>query len=378
MKAYLTCVACEQRELDSQLVLDYLIKNKITITTNPKYADYLFVITCGVDSSAENKSISEIRKIEKQMQENSKLIVGGCLPSISPKKLSEFKIYHTFNPRSVNSLNSILKLEFPIHDLPSPNKSIYDLNSEQIEENNKKTPRERFEYAKNGYKIVIADGCLGECTYCMIRNATGLLKSKNIEDILNQVKQGITDQEKTIMLMAGDTGAYGQDIGLNFSELLENIITIDKVPPLYIHDFGINWLIKDLNKYLAVFEKAECNEQIGGITLPLQSGNNIVLSRMKRKYNREDALNALNIISRYSFDIGTHIIIGFPGETEEYFQDTITLLKQINFDFITCFPYSEHPYSNSASLNDKIPKKSIENRIKRISEELGNKVKVIL
>lgn len=375
MKAYLSCVACEQRELDAQRVLDYLKKNDIVMVNNPRSADYLFVITCAVDSANEDRSILEIERVSDQMQEDSRLVIGGCLPSISPEKLSQFRIYHTFTPRTIESLNDALKLDLPVSDVITPNKSIYDANS--IDWDEELSVRERFEKAKNGYKVVIADGCLGACSYCMIREATGMLKSKPLDELIEQVKQGIEKREPTIMLMAGDTGAYGQDMGLDFATLLRRMAELNGDSQIYIHDFGVNWLIKDLSGYLEVFELAEHKKRIGGMTIPIQSGSDYILSRMNRKYRREDTIQALQCISRYSFDIGTHIMVGFPGETDADFDDTIDLLKQVNFDFVTCFPYSEHPRANSASLDDKVPAKVVEERIKMISRALENKVKVI-
>jgi MiaB/RimO family radical SAM methylthiotransferase len=375
MKAYLSCVACEQRELDAQRVLDYLKRNNVSIIDNPNSADYLFVITCAVDSANESRSILEIERVADQMQESSKLNIRGCLPSISPNKLSKFRLYHTFTPRTIESLDDALKLDLPVSEVIRPNKSIYDVNS--VGKNKELSARERFEKAKNGYKVVIADGCLGACSYCMIREATGRLKSKSLDEVIDQVKQGMKNKEATIMLMAGDTGAYGQDIGLNFVTLLRELVSLDGNSQLYLHDFGVNWLIKDLSSYLEVFELAEHKKRIGGMTIPIQSGSDYILSRMNRKYRRKDVIKALQCISHYSFNIGTHIMVGFPGETDADFDDTLDLVRQLSFDFVTCFPYSEHPRASSASLDNKVPIKVVEERIKKISRALESKVKVM-
>ena len=126
-----------------------------------------------------------------------------------------------------------------------------------------------------------------------------------------------------------------------------------------------------------VFEDAEIRERIGGVTLPIQSGSNNILRLMRRKYNREDAISALKAIKRYSFDIGTHIMVGFPSETDADFNDTIGLLNEINFDFVTCFPYSENPRAVSASLPNKVSEMVIEERLDRMAHLFGSKVKVI-
>lgn len=373
MNAYVDCVGCEQRELDSQRVINYLQKNDVNILNSPTKADYVFIITCGVDSSNERQSIDKIQKVSEKMSDSSKLIVGGCLPSISPDLLEQFEIYHTFSPRSIESLDAVLGLDSSIGNTDHPNKSVYDHTSDDEET----TARDRFEQAKNGYKVKIAEGCLSACNYCMIREATGLLRSESIDHIISQVEKGIKQYEKTIMLMAGDTGAYGKDIGTNFATLLGEIVNLQGDFKIYVHDFGINWLINDLPNHLKVFEDAEMKEKIGGMTLPIQSGSNNVLKLMGRKYGKEDAIFTLKEIKKFSFDIGTHIMVGFPGEAEENFNETISLLNEIDFDFVTCFPYSENPRAVSASLPNKVSERIVEERLERITHLFGSKVKVM-
>jgi len=374
MNAYVSCVGCEQRELDSQRVINYLQKNEVNLLNSPTNADYVFVITCGVDSSNERRSIDEIKNVIANMSDSSKLIIGGCIPSISPDVLGQFDIYYTFSPRSIESLDTVLRLDSMIGEITYPNKSIYD---NQASVDGEATARDRFEQAKDGYKVRIAEGCLSKCTYCMIREATGLLSSKSIDNIISQIEEGVKQEEKTIMLMAGDTGAYGKDIGTNFATLLGEIVKLEGDFQIYIHDFGVNWLINRLPSYLKVFEEAEMRERIGGVTLPIQSGSNNVLQLMRRRYNKEDTISALKAIKNYSFDIGTHIMVGFPGEMEKDFDDTLNLLGEVDFDFVTCFPYSENPRAMSASLPNKVSRELVEKRLEKIIHLLGSKVKVI-
>ncbi|MFH0701025.1 MAG: radical SAM protein [Candidatus Woesearchaeota archaeon] len=374
MKAYITCIGCEQRELDTQRIIDYLRKNNVLLTPSPQQADYSLVITCAVDSSNEERSIGEIRKVTEQMQEGSKLIVGGCLPSISPEKLAPFNVYEIFSPRDLQSLDRIFNPNISILKIPSASRSIYD---QEVKRRTDLSAREKFERAKNGYKVIIASGCLGVCSYCVIREATGRLESRPLEEVLSNIIQGINGGERTIMLMAGDTGSYGQDRGINFAQLLNKAVKLEGEFQIYVHDFGINWLIKDQEDYLFVFESSKKEGKIGGITFPIQSGSDQILRRMNRRYTREETLRTFLSLKPYSFDIGTHIMIGFPEETENNFEETLDLLQQVDFDFITCFAYSEHPRAKSASLKDKVDRDTIEKRIARISNAFGNKIKVM-
>jgi len=374
MKAYVSCVGCEQRELDSQRVINYLHTNGLEITKRPLDADYLFVITCGVDSTNQEKSLAEIERVANLMRDGAKLMIGGCLPAISPEELSKFNIYHSFSPRTIESLDGVLDLDTKVVEVNSPNRSIFD---EDYNLGGELSARKKFENAKDGYKVTIAQGCIGACSYCMIREATGGLESKPLDEVVEQIAQGVRDREQTIMLMAGDTGAYGQDIGTNLFTLLRRNLELPGSSQIYIHDFGVNWLIKDLNEYLGVFELAEKTKRIGGITFPVQSGSDSILKQMNRRYKREDVINALQLTKSFSFDIGTHIMVGFPSETDDDFDATLSLLTQIDFDFVTCFPYSEHPKAKSTTIRTKVDRTVVEERLTKISNLLSDKVKVI-
>jgi|FLOH01.1.fsa_nt_gi threonylcarbamoyladenosine tRNA methylthiotransferase CDKAL1 len=374
MKAYVSCVGCEQRELDSQRVINYLKKNELDITNNPANADYLFIVTCGVDLNSQKTSLQSIQTINNQMSASAKLIIGGCLPDINPLSLKQFNVYHTFSPQTIDTLDKVLNFPISISDIDFPNTSVFDTQNTLTNQ----TSRERFEQAKNGYKVVIADGCLGECSYCAIKEATGKLNSRPLETLVTQFKIGIENQEPTIMLMAGDTGSYGRDINSDFHSLLKEITSIKGNSQIYIHDFGVNWLIRDISKFLQIFDSAEERKLFGGITFPIQSGSNRILRRMRRQYEISQTIDALNQLGKYSFDIGTHIMVGFPGETEQDFNETISLLDQVKFDFITCFPYSETPVAESASLDKKVDLETVKRRIEKLQTIFQEKIKVIM
>jgi len=374
MKAYVSCVGCEQRELDSQRVINYLRKNDVRIMSDPASADYVFVITCGVDSTNQEKSIGEIKRLANLMRSESKLIVGGCLPSISPEELSQFNVHHSFSPRNIESLDGILHLRTQVAEVKLLNKSIFD---DDITSVGYLSAKENFENAKDGYKITIARGCLGACSYCMIKEATGVLESRPLDEVVEEVAQGVRNNESTIMLMGGDTGAYGQDIGTNLFTLLRRSVKLSGDFQIYIHDFGINWLIKDSNEYFDVFKSAGKSRRFGGITFPIQSGSDRILKLMNRRYTRNDVIDTLKLTKRFSFDIGTHIMVGFPDENDDNFDDTLDLLRQVDFDFVTCFAYSEHLRAKSAKISRKVDSVVVEERLSAIEKMLGDKVKVI-
>ncbi|MBU1205011.1 MAG: radical SAM protein [Nanoarchaeota archaeon] len=375
MKLYIDCVGCEQRQLDTQRIMNYSQRNRIDLVNSPSISDYAIIVTCAVDSSTEKASLSKIKQISRELSGKGKLIIGGCLPSISPKELTQYDVYHTFSPRNMKTLDSIFQSKYPMSSIKIPSRSVFDSKRKYGEG---LTFKEEYDSAKHGFKVVINQGCLGSCSYCAIRYATGKLASRPLEDVVEQVKDGITQGEETVMLMGGDTGAYGRDIGIKFPALLKELISLHEYK-LYIHDFGVNWLIRDFEEHLEVLEQNKNNPRIRVINFPIQSGSDRVLKLMRRAYKSDEVRRTLTKVkdSYPSLGIGTHVIIGFPSETETDFISTLRLLENIDFDFITCFPYSEHELTDSASIPDKIGDDTIEKRLEKISETLGNKVKII-
>jgi len=379
MKVYVDCLGCEQRKIEAQRIINYLKANHLELTDSPDNCDCAILITCAVNSSKEDYSLSEIKDLSTKLSHSTYFLIGGCLPFISPNKLRCFHINNTFSPTNLEALDSIFHASILMKEIEYPNKSIYDiLSSNNYLLNEKVRTRGEYESAKRGFKIIINQGCLGTCSYCMIRKATGKVNSQQRDKIIRQAKLGISSGEKTIMLIGGDTGAYGIDIGTSLYILLEELISLSGNYKIFIHDFNIQWLIWDIEKYIRLFELDKDN-RLRTICFPIQSGSDRVLGLMKRPYRSEDVISSLLSIRKInpSLKIGTHIMIGFPSETEEDFLLTLKLFKSIEFDFITCFPYSEHENAASFMIPNKVAYPIIENRMKIVSNFLHNKVKII-
>jgi len=375
VKVYIDCTGCEQRKLDAQKVINYLHANGVDIVDSPEDCDYAIIITCAVDSRNEHESLSRLDYIAKNLLPYARIIIGGCLPSISPGKLTKYHPLVTFSPRNLDNLDALFYQTTPMREIPHPNKSVFD---QHVEEDSIMSARDEYEMAKRGFKVRISEGCLGNCSYCMIKRATGNLKSESPDDVLKQVEEGITRGEKTIMLVGGDTGAYGADIGIGFYDLLRDIISIPGDYWIFIHDFNVNWLIKDIEKYLDVFG-SENGRRIRCANFPLQSGSDRILSLMRRPYKSKDAINALKLTRREAphLNQGTHVMIGFPSETEEDFSRTMEMLEDVEFDFITCFPYSDHPMAESYAIEGKISPKIVTDRLRKVVLRFGDRVKIM-
>ena len=375
MKAYVDCVGCEQRQLDAQRVINYLTVNGLEITYQPNDCDYAILVTCAVDQSNEDESIRRLEDLEDKVSSNSKIIVGGCLPSISPERLSK-SILGTFSPRAMENLDSLLgsgAVKIPMDNVPDPNNSVFDdAKLHGI------SPRDEYEQAKNGYKIRIDHGCLMKCSYCSIQLATGVLKSEDPDKLVGQFRKSVTNGEKTVMLVGGDTGAYGYDLGMRFYNLLERFLEIDGNHQIFIHDFNLNWLAKDLPNYLDIFSTSEDKRKIRTTTFPIQSGSDRILKLMKRPYTKDICIKALTSVRKTTpfMAQGTHIIVGFPDESEKDFAETLSLLYNINFDFVSCFAYSGNKRTASAKIENKVPQEVIDERLEILKREFDDGVRI--
>jgi MiaB/RimO family radical SAM methylthiotransferase len=377
VRVYVGCVGCEQRRIDAQRVVNYFKANGAKIVGSPKDCEHAILITCAVDSSNEQKSLSKLEDIIRELPKGSKMTVGGCLPSISPGSLSDYNVDGTFSPRNIEGLDATFRMAVPMVDIPRPNRSDFDSNIEEANGNGA-SPREEYETAKKGFKVVIDDGCLLNCAYCIIKKATGRLKSIAPQMILTQVREGLSVGEKTIMLLGGDTGAYGRDINTNLHRLLREITCLPGDFRLFIHDFNVNWLERNSDEYLNIFSSAE-GQKIRGISFPIQSGSDRILALMKRPYKAQNAVRILNLVRSKAphISMGTHVMVGFPSESNDDFALTLKMLESVGFDFITCFPYSEHASANSANIIGKIAPETVEARLSEISSIFGNKVKIM-
>lgn len=380
MKAHVDCHGCEQRELDAERVVHYLQANDIGLTDSPNEADAIIYVTCAVDTTNEQQSLAGLERLFSEKKTGASMIVGGCLPSISPDKIKQFEIAGTFSPRTMDTLDTILagSISMPMLKIPEPNRTRFD-NAPEASLERTLSPREEYDRAKNGFKIKVNQGCLLDCAYCVIKAATARLASEPWEQIVWQFKAAVTKGEPTIMLMGGDSGAYGYDKGTRFHRLLLELISVSGNYELFVHDFNVNWLLRDFKGYQEVFDYNDEVHRLRIIDLPVQSGSDKILHAMKRPYHAQDVITGLQTIKSChpSIGIGTHIIIGFPGEGEEDFQQTLRLLGQVDFDFVTAFAYSEHPNASSAKLPGKVAYSTIVERAERMRGFLGDKVKIL-
>ncbi|MHA1757184.1 MAG: MiaB/RimO family radical SAM methylthiotransferase [Promethearchaeota archaeon] len=375
-KIYIDYIGCEKRKLDAQRILNFFLANNYEISNNPEQSNYIIYITCAFNKQFEDISINRIQNLYKNLKNGKKLIIGGCLTEINPKRLINHSNLKLLKVRDIEFIDDLFDHLISIKDIPDPNITDFEnIHYETRVVNEYRTPAHKeYEDSKKGFKIRINYGCLGNCSYCVTKFATKSLKSKPLKSIIKNFQSAIQDGYKTILFTGGDTGAYGLDISLTIVDLMREIFKINGNYKIYFHDFGIHWLIKYFNELFPIFLRN--NKKIGIFNFPIQSGSNKILKLMKRPYKIEDVKKCLNKLKQEipNLQFGTHIIVGFPYEEEEDFQKTINLIKEIPFDFLMVFKYSDNPLAESHKINKKIDELTIHSRYKILLDTFLKKI----
>jgi len=213
--------------------------------------------------------------------------------------------------------------------------------------------------------LKIADGCDNNCTYCAIPMIRGKFRSRKIEDIKKEAELLAQNGVKEIILIAQDTTRYGKDIYGEYSldKLLEELCKVDGIEWIRVHYFYAEAVTEKLIKVMAREEKI-CNY----IDMPIQHINNRILRRMARRTNREEITEKIKMIREYMPDsiIRTSIIVGFPGETDEEFNELYDFVKEIKFDRMGVFAYSREEDTPAADFEDQIEEEVKEERLDKL------------
>lgn len=343
--------------------------NNYELAQSKEEADIIIINTCSFLKSKEEYFLNFIKRINDELEKKQKIVIIGCLPSVNKeailninkniilfgRDLTAIKEYFNLKKDILTKATSVSdKLTFKKELLYKFNK--YLLHSKHIEYRLK---REKVCY------LQISTGCRGTCTYCSEKFTTRL-KSRTINEIKEAIKDGIGRGYRLFGLNSDDASAYGKDINTSLEELLEEIVNIKEDIFFSIPEFNPNGITDKVIECLK-------DKKFLYITVPIQSGSQKILDKMERPYQIEDVIRKIKIIrtNNKKLKINTHVIVGFPGETEEDFQKTKDVLSKGLFDRVKVFMYNERP--NTKALN--FPNKVSEEEKKRRRDELLKEMK---
>lgn len=212
------------------------------------------------------------------------------------------------------------------------------------------------------YRIRISWGCNCSCAYCGIRNAIGKHISKPIDQCLRKFKKGLAKGEKHFMLNRDDIGSYGVDIKFSFSDLMDKMTSVPGDYKISITNLNPQWIVKNIDKLEDIFKRGK----IVRIGAPMHSSSSRILKLMNRFHNVEKITNALLRLKKSypKLSIHTHIMLGFPTETEEDFQKTLSFIKNSNISAGQFFPFSLKSDTEAENIGPKIPDEEVDKRLK--------------
>lgn len=311
-----------------------------------EFADIYVINTCTVTSLSDSKSRQMIRKF-KRTNPNSIIVVMGCYSQVSDKDVE--KIQGVDIIMGTTERNEAVNL---VEEFQTTGQRINIVRDIKDDKTFQPIDITNLRDMTRAY-IKVQDGCNRFCSYCIIPYARGNIRSRDPEDVKNEVIKLSQNGYQEIILTGIHIASYGKDKeDLDLINLIENIHDIPGIERIRLSSVEPRLITEDFLKSLSSFSKF-CDH----FHLSLQSGSNSVLKRMNRKYTREEYLEKVNLIRNFYPNAGitTDIIVGFPGETEEEFKDTLDLAEKVRFSRVHIFKYSPRKGTPAAEMKDQVP-----------------------
>lgn len=360
---------CQMNERDTEIIEGYLENLGYCPTEEEKEADIIILNTCCVREKAELKVFGKLGELNKLKKKKPDLIIGvcGCMTQqdevFNKIKKNAPYVNLMFGTYNVHQLPRLIS---KVVETKEPAYEIWEKEGEIVED--------LFSKRQDNIKayVNISYGCNNFCTYCIVPHVRGRERSRKPEKILEEITNLAKSGYKEIMLLGQNVNSYGKDldIRIDFADLLmqvNEIKGIERIRYMTSHprDFT-NKLIDTISK---------CHKVCEHYHLPVQAGSNKILKAMNRGYTREQYLELIEKIKKVSpeYAITSDLIVGFPGETEEDFQDTLDIVERVGFDVAYTFMYSPRKGTYAAGMENQVPQEIKKDRLKRLMD-LQNKI----
>jgi len=387
---------CPENRIDCSRMQKFLGDNGCTITADIKNADIIVFNSCGLTHATQEFSVKIIKHIQALKKPSAELVVCGCLPKINMPRLKEVHQGFTFE-HEVEQLVGVIKTKtdpdetYANHLSPRAHvpivrrwripdlKKIFSFMSikEKLTESYYDClDREINVFRSHSFCIKVSTGCPNRCTFCAVKISRGELKSKPIDKVVEEFKEGLAKGYKEFSLLGTDVGAYGRDLpaepsndslssiagysgqaghGKTLVDLLRELIKREGDYTIRIRNIQPRFLIKMMPEFREILRSGK----ISYISSAAESGNNRILGLMRRGYKIEDYKEAILSLKREfpKLQIRTQIMVGFPSETEKEFEDSLRLLDEIDYDFVEVYQFQPRPNTEAAAMKDQVPAK---------------------
>ena len=354
MKFNIITLGCKVNSYESNFMKEALVKNGFSFCNLNEKCDILILNTCTVTDTSDKKSLKEVRRLKRE-NPNAILVVCGC--SVQNDKTKYDNLGINILMGNINKSNIVSIIE----------KYLDDKTPVEYLAKTRDLPFENMEVDVSDHTrayIKIEDGCDNFCSYCIIPFVRGKKRSKDFSLVLREVQHLANNGYKEIVLTGIDTGGYESN-GKNLTDLIHEMSKINGIERIRQSSIEITQINEKF-----INELKNNNKICDHIHIPLQSGSDSILKLMNRKYDLKYFFDKIDMIRsvRPDISITTDVIVGFPGETEEMFLETMETCKKINFSKIHAFPYSERKGTKASMMDGKVPESVKHERVKKLLE----------
>jgi len=350
-KIWVEAYGCSASFADSEMISGLIVNGGHTLVQDPSESDLNLIVTCSVKDATATKMVHRIKQ-----SQSKPLVVAGCLPKAERHTVEKFaKNASMMGPNSIGKTLQVIETTLNGSKVVALDDT--DLSKVGI-------PKIRLNPAVG--IVEISNGCMSECTFCQTKLAKGDLKSYRIGDIVRQVKSELADGCKEIWLSSTDNGCYGLDIKTDLPSLINEVNQIPGDFRVRIGMLNPMFMPRIRDNLLKSFEN---DKVFRFLHVPVQSGSNDVLNNMKRGHTVQTFIDVVRKFSAKfgSFTISTDIIVGYPTETREDFEETIELLKETRPDIVNLSRYSKRPGTVAAEM-PQLDVAEVKRRSKQTSE----------
>ncbi len=354
-------LGCKVNQYESEAIAEELAREGISVLPPTEVCDAYIINTCTVTAESDRKARQFIRRAIAR-NPYAVIVVTGCLAQTAPESLQAIAGVHAIvgNSEKMLAAKETVRL-LRLNERPAePTQSVFDLENAPFE------PMHITRFDRTRAYIKIEDGCESRCTYCIIPSARGPIRSKPASDVLEEVRVLTRGGCREVVLTGIETASWGKDLGQgDLASLLTQVDRIEGIGRVRLGSLDPSLIRSDFVQRIAPLSSLAPH-----FHLSLQSGSSRTLARMKRKYNADMAMRAISLLREQieGVQFTTDVIVGFPGETEEEFAETLEFVRRARFLNVHVFPYSKRKGTPAAEMSGQIPAEEKTRRLHVLSD----------
>ncbi len=352
MNLYFFSFGCKVNQVEFENLKTEAVEHNINIVNDLKIADAIVINSCAVTEQAVQKLNFFIKKIKKN-NPKAKIFVTGCAAELEKKNLKNNSVDFVITNAGKSELFKFISEERDFFKSVVFEESFNDIGKAGIVDKTR------------GF-LKIQDGCNSFCSYCIIPYLRGKPRSKSIEKVISEFKTLLEKGHKEIVLVGIHIGKYGYDIQTSLCDLLKEMVKVKGEYRIRLSSLEVT----EISNEIVDLVKANRSKICSHFHIPLQSGSDEILKKMNRDYLAKDYIERINLIKEKIPDatIGSDVIVGFPGETAEDFEQTIRTLDSAVVSYLHVFPFSPRKGTEAYEMNNQVDEKIITERAKRLRQ----------